>query len=153
MDDAERLLEWRNDPDVLAVSKTTAPVTWEQHQAWLARILTDSSERVWIGHDEHGVSVGTVRLQLYTRGIIDGQVFHRTTRGHVSVTVDPAHRGRGIGRDLLECVRWEAEALGLEVLTAEVRATNAVSLVLFIKAGYRPRAMCDPWVYLEKGIA
>ncbi len=55
----------------------------------------------------------------------------------VSVYVADAHRGRGIGRALLEALVAESERNGLWTLQAGIFAENQVSIALHRKAGFR----------------
>ncbi len=41
LDDARRLLDWRNDDSVRLVSLNSAPIAWSDHLAWLQRKLAD----------------------------------------------------------------------------------------------------------------
>ena len=54
------------------------------------------------------------------------------------IAVDPAHRGRGLGRSLLEgCQRELAEA-GMTALFLEVRASNRSAIALYRTCGWEP---------------
>lgn len=55
-------------------------------------------------------------------------------RAEVAVEVDPAYRGRGLGRRLAGAAR----ALATGPLWAQVAPGNAASLRAFLAAGYRP---------------
>ncbi len=54
------------------------------------------------------------------------------------IAVDPAHRGRGLGRRLLEACQRELEAEGLVHLFLEVRVSNAAAIQLYRTCGWKP---------------
>jgi L-amino acid N-acyltransferase YncA len=56
--------------------------------------------------------------------------------GEHGVYVDPAARGRGVGRALLEALAQAAEAAGYHKLTSRVFTTNAASLALHRACGF-----------------
>lgn len=61
-----------------------------------------------------------------------------------SVYVHHAHRGRGLGRQLLSAIVDAAEANGLQVMVGAIDADNAVSIALhesmgFVQVGLMPR--------------
>lgn len=53
------------------------------------------------------------------------------------MAVDPAHRGQGWGRTLLEACQRELEAAGLTHLFLEVRVSNAAAIRLYGACGWR----------------
>jgi ribosomal protein S18 acetylase RimI-like enzyme len=53
------------------------------------------------------------------------------------IAVDPAHRGQGLGRTLLEACQRELEAEGLERLYLEVRVSNAAAIRLYGACGWK----------------
>jgi ribosomal-protein-alanine N-acetyltransferase len=53
------------------------------------------------------------------------------------MAVDPAHRGQGLGRTLLEVCQRELAAAGMEQLFLEVRAANAAAIQLYRSCGWR----------------
>jgi len=53
------------------------------------------------------------------------------------IAVDPAHRGSGLGRRLLEACQGALIAQGLETLYLEVRVSNAPALRLYGACGWR----------------
>ena len=52
------------------------------------------------------------------------------------IAVDPAHRGRGIGRALLAAAEAEARTLGCGKVTLEVRSDNARGMAAYRRAGF-----------------
>lgn len=123
-DDAARLLEWRNDADVVRFSLTGRPVPPIDHDAWLAARLARPDARLWIA-EEAGEPVGQVRVDLEREA------------GTVSIAVAPSHRGRGVGTGmlgaLLLAMKDDAE---VRTLLATVHTENAASLRAFERAGF-----------------
>ena len=81
--------------------------------------------------DESGSSrvLGNV-IVLFRRNVGSAHLY--------SLTVDPAHRGRGIGRLLLGRAEELAAARGLSSVQLEVRSDNDAAIRLYRAAGYRP---------------
>jgi L-amino acid N-acyltransferase YncA len=61
--------------------------------------------------------------------------------GEVSVIVDPAHRGRGIGRALARRAVIEALKLGLTKMVIEVVADQEAAIAMFRSLGFVPEAL------------
>ena len=53
------------------------------------------------------------------------------------LAVDPAHRRRGVGRDLIRWLEETAETAGTFVIGLELRASNESALKFYTKLGYR----------------
>ncbi len=83
-----------------------------------------------VARDEQGV-VGWAALSPYSaRAVYHGVAW-------VSVYVDAASRGRGIGRALLEAMQTAADGSGIWALVAGVFVENAASLALHERVGFR----------------
>jgi len=54
------------------------------------------------------------------------------------IAVDPAHRGEGLGRALLEACQRDLAAEGLARLFLEVRVSNAAAIRLYRACGWEP---------------
>ena len=54
------------------------------------------------------------------------------------LAVLPEHRGRGVGRRLLEEIERRARARGSSKLTLEVHATNEAAMRLYRRFGFGP---------------
>jgi RimJ/RimL family protein N-acetyltransferase len=111
MDDAELLLQWRNDPETRRASRQTAPVTRHEHLEWLAKSLGSPPRTLRIV-EKGGVPVGVVRADL-----VNGA-------HELSWTVAPAARGSGVGKWMV--ARFASEFPG--PLRAEVRKDNPASM-------------------------
>jgi L-amino acid N-acyltransferase YncA len=104
--------------------ETTAP-TWEAFDA--ARLPAHRLVAV----DGDGTVLGWVAVSpVSTRPVYAGVVEH-------SVYVDPAARGRGAGRALLDALIASTEAAGIWTIQSGVFPENAASLALHAACGFR----------------
>lgn len=127
VDDANRLMEWRNDPDAVRFSVSGTWIEKEEHERWLRAHLEDPATRLWIA-EEAGQAVGQVRVE--TEGAV----------GVVSIAVAPGHRGRGLGSAILRAMLSEmGRDRTIQTLKATVHPDNVASLRVFERAGFRPR--------------
>ncbi|MDB6036026.1 MAG: immXl [Verrucomicrobiales bacterium] len=115
MDDAQRLLDWRNDLLTRAMSKTVGHVEMDTHVAWLTARLERADPQLFIAEVE-GEPVGTFRLD----------------DDEISFTIAPLHRGRGYAKQMLCMAR---EMFGS--FRAEVKRDNLASARAAAAAGHR----------------
>ncbi len=54
----------------------------------------------------------------------------------MTIAVDPAHRGAGVGAALLQSLHAAAAVQGVDAVLLEVRADNAAARALYAQAGY-----------------
>ena len=125
--DAELLHRWRNDPSVRAVSHTTDEIPWETHVRWLESSLARGDRHVLVA-ERRGQPLGTLRFD------VSGD------RATVSIAVDPALHGSGLGPAILDAGDAWLEANDARVRTcrAEIRDGNDASVRAFLAAGYLP---------------
>ena len=124
-DDSADLLAWRNDPLTRTNSRSTDPVTQEEHAAWLSRVLADPNRRVWIGL-EGETTVGTASAVRHDDGSVER-----------SVTVAPDARGRHLAAVLVAGAVEEAKSLWPDArLRAEIKPDNAASRKAFEACGF-----------------
>ena len=71
--------------------------------------------------------------------------------GEVRVIVDPAHRGRGIGRALARAAILDALELGLRKLVVEVVAEEDSTIAMFRSLGFDPEALLTNHVRDQAG--
>jgi RimJ/RimL family protein N-acetyltransferase len=107
--DADLLLGWRNEPATRAASGSTAEVGPEEHRAWLASLLADDDRHLWIAEVDRRPA-GQVRFDR-----VRGDAYE------ISVSIDPALRGGGLGAELI--------AAGCELLFMRTNATTVVARV------------------------
>jgi spore coat polysaccharide biosynthesis predicted glycosyltransferase SpsG/L-amino acid N-acyltransferase YncA len=123
--DRRLLWEWRNDPVTRAMSFHRDPVPWEEHCRWFDGRIRDPATLLLLAVDAQDQPVGQARFDL------DGAT------AVISVAVAPGHRGRGLGRVLIDlaCRRVFATT-GAAVVLAFIRADNTASLAAFATAGF-----------------
>lgn len=54
------------------------------------------------------------------------------------IAVAPTHRGKGVGRALLQAVEEEARRRGCCKVTLEVRQDNEIAKTAYLRAGFKP---------------
>lgn len=125
--DAELLHRWRNDPSVRAVSHTTDEIPWETHVRWLESSLARGDRHVLVA-ERRGRPLGTLRFD------VSGD------RATVSIAVDPALHGSGLGPAILDAGdAWlAANDARVQSCRAEIRDGNDASVRAFLAAGYLP---------------
>ena len=124
-DDARRLWEWSNDPDVRAGSFSTEPIPWETHVTWLKKRLCDPTCRIYIVCDCSGQGLGQVRFEINGR------------TATISIGLALAARGRGYGSQLvwMACARL-FDNTDVDRVEALIRLDNAGSIRVFEKAEF-----------------
>lgn len=125
-EDSARLLAWRNDVASVRFSLSGTAVLPVEHEAWIARVLDDPAVELNI-IEMDGVPTGMIRVDI------------SDATGFVSLSVDRAHRGRGVGQWALDAVVGRAASgVRLDRLVAAVHRDNGPSSLVFERAGFLP---------------
>lgn len=138
MADARYLLALRNDPATRENSRRTEEVAADSHLQWLAASLADRARRLYIAYDGF-TRVGTGRLD------------RRHGEVELSLTVDPAHRGKGYARQII--AELVAHTNAGDRLTAEVWNENDRCIKAFLHEGFVARSLRNDgrvWLWLER---
>jgi GNAT superfamily N-acetyltransferase len=136
-------MEWRRDEYVVSDERTRLD------RAAVRRFIGDESywaagipQSVMDKAIEHSLCFGMLRGDSqvgFARVVTD-----RATFGYLcDVFVDPAHRGNGLGKWLVDCVLSHPDLQGLRRLSLVTRDAHA----LYTPHGFKP--MADPTGYLE----
>lgn len=111
------------------VTADTEPISVGSRRAWLDE--HDPARRpLWVAEEE-GEVVGWLSLGDFHDGRL---AYHATVEG--GVYVKDGHRGKGIGRRLVEEAIKRAPELGIEIITAGAFAHNEPSVKLFERFGF-----------------
>lgn len=111
LQDADLLLDWRNDPGTRLASHGAAAVQREEHVSWLTKSLSNANRKLLVA-EENGVPVGTVRADFS-----DGA-------WELSWTVAPAARGRGVAKRMVALLAHQiAQPIRAEIKTGNVAST------------------------------
>ncbi len=123
--DSRSIFEWRNHPDIRAVSRSTDEICWESHENWFASVLDDPERMLLIG-EINGQPLGVVRFDIHNSG------------ADVSIYLVPRNKTQGRGRDLLRSAeQWFVRVRPeIQLLRAEVLGANERSHGLFLADGF-----------------
>ena len=126
-EDSELLLAWRNDPEVRAVSRSTAAISAADHEAWLSKTLGDAARTLLVAGDPER-PVGSVRFDEQPRG------------AEISVVVAPNRRGGGLGSRMIAETSelYLSSRPAVSRVLAEIMDHNRASAAAFERAGYLP---------------
>ena len=120
--DSSHLLEWRNHPNVRMFSRSTELIEPAEHEKWFEerlRNIQNLGQIYFFGHQTK--RLGMVRLDLLPNNSAE-----------ISILVNPASHGLGIGKAILAMVISEAfEVLQLTKLVAVIHHDNIASGRLF----------------------
>lgn len=129
-EDCRLLWEWANDPDVRAVSFSSATIPWPDHLRWFHAKLQDAHRLFFVATDTDDIPVGQVRYDLE-----DGHAV-------ISISLDRRQRSKGYGSALL---RLAAHALFAttthSTIHAYVKPENQASVRAFERTGYANAGM------------
>ena len=116
--DEDRILGWRNSPDVRAYMYTDHVIAPEEHARWFAGLVGDSTRAYWI-IEMDGTPVGLANL---------ADIDRRNQRAAWAYYLaDPSTRGKGVGSYVEYWVlEYVFEGMKLAKLWCEVLATNEV---------------------------
>lgn len=146
-EDLELLYRIENDMQFWCYGDTTSPYSRFQLRQYIASASGDAFRdgQVRFAIDERGTTVGYVDLQ-------DLSALH--ARAAVGIVVLPEHQRRGYATQaLLHVAQYARDVLHLHQLYATVASTNAASLALFAKAGYKKTATLSEWLSTPTGWA
>jgi HAD superfamily hydrolase (TIGR01509 family) len=130
-EDARMIMEWRNDPQTLAMSFHRAPKAWNQfRREFLAEYFDDPELPPQFARCD-GERVAFLRFN---------RIPHRWDSARrccdIGINVEPSRRGRGIGSAVLRALRPLLNAFEIDDVIAEIRVENRASQRVFEKAGF-----------------
>jgi len=135
LSDAQFIHAWRNHPAIRSVSRDATEIGWPTHLNWLGRVLTDPDRMLLIGM-VGTIPVGVIRFDSVPSAGME-----------VSLYVDPAMHGLGLGRTLLRAGESSARQSRSDIrrFLATVLEGNIGSQRMFESAGYCRSGDCR-WI-------
>lgn len=134
--DAQAVFDWRNDPATRAASLSIAEVDWPTHERWFARALENPRLVMYLAEQS-----AEPRLVGMCRFDID----EAADSAEVSINLNPLARGRRLAQPLLDgAIRaFSSEYGAVRELSAQIRAENLASRLIFERAGFVQIASSD----------
>ena len=125
-DDAELLLNWRNDEVTRMQAFSQDIIKPGDHRQWLERTLGDPKKVLQIILNEQSEPIGQVRFD------ISGTV------AEITIALGPEYRNRGygtlaLGESSRRCIEKHAERRRIR---GRIKESNEVSIKVFKRAGY-----------------
>jgi RimJ/RimL family protein N-acetyltransferase len=121
------MYQWRNNAATRRYFFDPAEIEYREHCDWFEKVLA-AEDIVLLVVEERGYPMGVVRFNFQEEG----------QTAEVSVYVDPARHGAGLGKKVLtagECY-LRRNSPGVRAITAQVMQENIASRKLFIQAGF-----------------
>lgn len=130
IEDADLLLELRNEPSARANSFNQRPIDRAEHLAWMqSKLAQHDACRIWIAVED-GRAIGQARVDRTSE-----------TTGEISVAISLGARGRGTGALVIDRASELAfQQLNLDAISARVKPDNDASRRAFSRAGYSESA-------------
>jgi UDP-4-amino-4,6-dideoxy-N-acetyl-beta-L-altrosamine N-acetyltransferase len=137
--DRDRLLVWRNSPDVARYMYTEHQITAEEHQRWFQGVLEDPRKRYWIiVHQDEDVGLAC---------LTDLDPTHRRC-SWAFYLADPNRRGKALGGFVEYAVLSRVFGeLGLHKLCCEVLASNRGVLALHERFGFQQEGLLKEHIF------
>ena len=144
--DCRLIWQWANDPEVRAVSFSSAFIPFENHVKWFEAKLNDPLCCFYVAENSQHESVGQVRFDI------------KGKHAAISISLDRKFRGQGHSSTLIQLASQKIlNASNVEVLHAYIKKENLVSLKTFQKTGFelgnRVRAGKDRAALAVKGLS
>ncbi|MGB3827225.1 MAG: ribosomal protein S18-alanine N-acetyltransferase [Ornithinimicrobium sp.] len=128
---AIRLMTWADLAAVAALEARIYPDTAWTVGTWWAE-LAERPRRYYVVADVPGQDAEGTVLGGYAGLDVSGD-----NADVMTIAVDAAHRGTGLGRALLDSLHSQAGDRGVSAVLLEVRADNDAARALYAQAGYR----------------
>lgn len=128
LEDAAQVLAWRNDPHARQFSMNSEMISNDLHLQWLSARLKKMPLEPFFIFEIEGRLVGMSRLDI-SPGI--------NLKYEISILVDPAYQGKGIGAQILDMTCMSYARMNLsKAVVARVHKNNIASQNLFKRAGF-----------------
>lgn len=128
IDDAARLLSWRNDPASVRASLSEKTIEAEDHKRWLSQVFEEGRTKIFIA-EQGDKAVGMIRFDP-----LQALDQPNLKREEMSWIIAPEMRGKGLGRVLLHAALDHCDA---DLLIALIKEDNHPSRKIAESVGFR----------------
>jgi RimJ/RimL family protein N-acetyltransferase len=144
LNDAEILLNWRNDPNIRKFSRQPEQISGEEHLDWLRARLEKVQLEPYYLFVQGSRAIGMSRLDAVSDSL---------QRFEISIMVDPNQHGKGIGTSILNVTCKSFFLLHPEKsIVAHISRHNFISQKLFISAGFKLQTSFGDFLRFEKSL-
>ena len=128
INDVELIFNWRNLPEIIALSSSQKSVSWSQHVIWFEKAIKHNNSLIMIIFDDE-LPIGQVRFDLLDTN---------NNKAEISIYLVAKATGQGHGANLIKNACYYAKHRWPRLLqvTAEIREVNIRSIKAFVKAGF-----------------
>lgn len=121
--DVGRYFVWANDPQVRMSSFSPESIPWDVHRAWFVDRLNRATSQMYV-LEAQGLPIGQARFDF------SGE------QAELDYSLDPAFRGRGWGRVLIDRAVRAVRSTSTKRITARVRLENERSISVLQSCGF-----------------
>ena len=134
--DAQAVFDWRNDPATRAASLSTAEVDWHTHEQWFGRALENLRLVMYLAEQA---------VEPHLIGMCRFDINEAAESAEVSINLNPLARGQRLAQPLLDTAirTFSLEHGAVRELSAQIRAENHASRLIFERAGFVQIASAD----------
>ena len=125
--DYEKILEWRNDPDVRINSLTQHIISIDEHTEYWNDFLKNETNFAFIAIHENN-DIGVLKLKNIDKITYEIDIF-----------ISKSYRNRGLGSQVLKIAKDVALQKGMKKLIAKIKYDNEASKKVFEKVGFSPK--------------
>ena len=125
IEDMELYFQWANDPNVRKNAFNSEYISWEDHQEWFSKKVTNDNACLYLITDNH-IPIGQVRFDICDQ------------EAEIGYSIDKKYRGQGYGKKILSAaIDSFAKTYGeVDILLAKVKGENIASKKIFIGLGF-----------------
>lgn len=129
-EDAEKYLEWVNDPQIARLVDRVLPVTKYEHDKWYGALISNENAVVFAIVAKPNNYIGNVWLW-------DIDWRHRKAEVRISIG-DKSYYNKGLGTQSIEAITdFAFNKLGLHKVYAYILKYNDIASKVFTKAGFK----------------
>ena len=125
--DYEKILKWRNDPDVRINSLTQHIISIDEHIEYWTEFLQNETNFAFIvvhGHDD----IGVLKLKNINK-----------TTYEIDIFLSKSYRNKGLGPQIIKIAKKIAVQKGIKQLIAKIKYDNGASKKAFERGGFCPK--------------